>query len=318
MFNINQITKIKNLYNLKKSLREIAILYNTDHKTIKRYLLLSEVDLRNHKEQLSFSSISYSSNDKKFIINNYLNGKTLRWLADFFKNDPKTIKKVLKSVDVKIRSVGEAKTKFKNFNAFSIIDSEEKAYWLGFLAADGSISKGGQLTLQLAEKDLHHLTKFYNFMKGFGKISKYSTILNDKEFFGYRVGFQNHQLQNDLNNLGIIPNKTINLSLSNSIPQSLYHHYLRGLVDGDGCFYVSKRDDQKGFSLCSSKKVVDEVQKYLLSNIDLNKTKIDEKTNCAYVKYKGNLSTRKIANFLYKGATIFLERKRNTAFGIKI
>lgn len=38
---------------------------------------------------------------------------------------------------------------------FSIIDSEEKAYWLGFLYADGYINKiQGQVAVALKEEDL--------------------------------------------------------------------------------------------------------------------------------------------------------------------
>ena len=44
---------------------------------------------------------------------------------------------------------------------FDKINTEEKAYWLGFLYADGSISsKEDKIELGLAEKDLHHIEKF--------------------------------------------------------------------------------------------------------------------------------------------------------------
>ena len=49
---------------------------------------------------------------------------------------------------------------------FENIDNEEKAYWLGFLDADGSVgSKEDKIELGLAEKDLAHIEKFRDFMK---------------------------------------------------------------------------------------------------------------------------------------------------------
>lgn len=48
---------------------------------------------------------------------------------------------------------------------FEKIDNEEKAYWLGFLYADGNVSlKEDKIELSLAEKDLNHIKKFKNFI----------------------------------------------------------------------------------------------------------------------------------------------------------
>ena len=48
---------------------------------------------------------------------------------------------------------------------FEKIDTEEKAYWLGFLYADGSVgSKDDRIELGLAEKDFHHIEKFRDFI----------------------------------------------------------------------------------------------------------------------------------------------------------
>ena len=58
-----------------------------------------------------------------------------------------------------------------NENYFKIIDSEEKAYWLGFLYADGCITrfyrneklKSMSLELTLQSNDIEHLKKFLKF-----------------------------------------------------------------------------------------------------------------------------------------------------------
>lgn len=42
---------------------------------------------------------------------------------------------------------------------FENIDTEEKAYWLGFLYADGYVNANeDKIELCLAEKDFHHLS----------------------------------------------------------------------------------------------------------------------------------------------------------------
>ena len=57
------------------------------------------------------------------------------------------------------------KTKF-NENIFDCIDTEEKAYWLGFIFADGSIRSNGSFIFELSLKgsDINHLHKFNTFM----------------------------------------------------------------------------------------------------------------------------------------------------------
>lgn len=55
---------------------------------------------------------------------------------------------------------------------FENIDTEEKAYWLGFLYADGCVgSKESKVELSLAEKDLRHMEKFRSFIGIENKIS---------------------------------------------------------------------------------------------------------------------------------------------------
>ena len=55
---------------------------------------------------------------------------------------------------------------------FETIDNEEKAYWLGFLYADGSVgSNESKIELGLAEKDYKQIERFRTFMNINNKIS---------------------------------------------------------------------------------------------------------------------------------------------------
>ena len=52
-----------------------------------------------------------------------------------------------------------------NENVFDVIDTEEKAYWLGFMYADGNISsEGHRLEMNLGIKDVDHMEKFRKFL----------------------------------------------------------------------------------------------------------------------------------------------------------
>ena len=55
---------------------------------------------------------------------------------------------------------------YRNSNIFEKIDTEEKAYWLGFLYADGYVDpERGEIILGLAEKYKEHINKFINFLE---------------------------------------------------------------------------------------------------------------------------------------------------------
>ena len=50
---------------------------------------------------------------------------------------------------------------FYNEDYFKVIDSEDKAYWLGFISADGSVSKDAyHIRISLSSIDIKHLEKF--------------------------------------------------------------------------------------------------------------------------------------------------------------
>ena len=103
---------------------------------------------------------------KKFILtpegeNNLLSefekGKTQKEMADIFSVSVTTIQRWLKELGCK----RERRIYQVNENYFESIDSDEKAYWLGFLSADGYIHEGrNTITLELQESDRFHIEKF--------------------------------------------------------------------------------------------------------------------------------------------------------------
>lgn len=87
---------------------------------------------------------------------------------------------------------------------FETIDTEEKAYWLGFLYADGSVgSNDDRIELGLAERDFHHIEKFRNFIGINNKISYREKTKS------YRYAFKSQNCKQDLINKGCVPRKSL-------------------------------------------------------------------------------------------------------------
>ena len=116
---------------------------------------------------------------------------------------------------------------------FETIDTEEKAYWLGFLYADGSVSsKEHKIELGLAEQDLKQIEKFRDFIGIMNKISYRSTTKS------YRYSFRSESCKEDLIKQGCVPKKSLilNFPTENQVPKNLIRHFIRGYFDGDGWF----------------------------------------------------------------------------------
>jgi len=198
-----------------------------------------------------------------------------------------------------------------NENFFETLDTEEKAYWLGFIYADGSIYSGYTLSIRLSEKDKLHLQKISNI---FGKEVKEKIIfLNEKEYKQVRLEIYNKKIYNDLKKLGIENQKTYSDStkIIESIPRNLISHFIRGVFDGDG--NIHKDINNNGhFSICGNENILKKIQIALIETIELSKTKIYQLGDawCWNLLYGGNINIKKIYEYLYKESNIYLERKK--------
>lgn len=209
-------------------------------------------------------------------------------------------------------------------NFFNVIDTEEKAYWLGFLTADGCIKDNrSQLTLKISIKDIEHLEKFNNTLKYSKNISIES---QSKNSFSKNklccVIINNKNIYNDLKKLNIYSNKTTceKMPPAGSIPDKLINHYIRGIFDGDGWFswseYYSKYKNKKykyytaEFGIGMGKEILESIKDILERELNVSCITIKPIKSIFRYRIRSNKDIFKIMNFLYQDATIFLERKK--------
>ena len=195
-----------------------------------------------------------------------------------------------------------AKTVLKQFEK---IDTEAKAYWLGFLYADGSISSNeSKIELGLAEKDLHHIEKFRNFMGISNKISYREKTQS------YRMSFRSDNCKADLIDKGCIPKKSLILKFptEEQVPFYLLKHFIRGYFDGDGWFTNTDSCFQVG--LIGTQ---DFITGFLnaVENINThNKIFTVHREDGAKRYVFGALQdVTNFLNWIYKDATVYLDRK---------
>lgn len=211
-----------------------------------------------------------------------------------------------------------------NRNFFEKIDSEEKAYWLGFISADGCIANNGndnlRMKLTLSRRDRSHLEKLNRSMDSNIKIRDRVVNLNGRRYHSSEVVVHSKKICSDLIELGVVENKTRVIKMPN-ISKEYINDYLRGLIDGDGSFYIAKRSGTDNYrysiDITGASLVLFEQIKEVLHTNDIK--------SHIYVKRKDNwkltIHSRsdilKLIDYLYKDSTIYLDRKYHSAMNMK-
>ena len=243
---------------------------------------------------------------KQTVVKYYLENKnvTLRELEIMFNCSRKVVTNILKEENIEIRNrYHDIKLKYN----FKEILSEESAYWLGFIYADGSISyspdsenKRYCLELGLKESDKNHIKKFKDFIGSKAKINFREKTKS------YRIMIFSKEMLINIYNLGIVKNKTYNNNfevLWNNVPIKYRKHFIRGFFDGDGSI-------ANNFTISFTSNYPTGVLK-MLNDIGYNKTyKIynKQKTTAKSIKILKEESI-KILHFMYDNSTIYLDRK---------
>lgn len=234
----------------------------------------------------------------------------------------KTLTKYLKERNIDIQQNGNG----SNFNRdfFDVIDTEEKAYWLGFMYADGYIgSSEYTVGINLSIKDIEHLRKFnnaLNYKKGLNISETHqfgsSEHQNKKGETLYMVStvIRNQQLWEGLNSKGCVPNKSLILTFPDESifkNKNLIYDFIRGYFDGDGTLGLYRHSQsnptlEESLMFVGTKSFLEGVQKYLGIGY------LMQKPNCNKNTYRLGYSTakaNKAAELMYKNATIYLDRK---------
>lgn len=244
---------------------------------------------------------------------------SIRKTAEMFDISEDSLSRALKEVGIETNRKWNAY--IFNEHIFDSIDTEEKAYWLGFIFADGYISssplnndvnKKFVFEICLALIDTGHLFKFDKFVeieKSKVRVYDYKDI-NGENKQHVKWNICNQHLWETLNSYGCTPNKSLTLKYPSVIPENLRRHFLRGYFDGDGSFgvYGSK---QKHGELSLSCVGTEDMLKELFKGFNIHlyhHTGHSEETltvNCT------SYNAKAILDFMYKNSTIYLDRKFN-------
>ena len=233
-------------------------------------------------------------------------------LGKLFGYNETMIYKILDKNNIKRRDIQEANRKHNlNFSYFKEIDTQEKAYILGLLYADGCNMKTGfNITLQEQDKDILEKLKCE-----IGYKSELSLKIRNEENWSncFSLTIHSVEIAKDLEKLGCVPNKSLVLKFpaEEQVPRHLWKHFIRGYFDGDGSIFYSKNWYA---NFCGTKEFLNGVQDLLHTElgfvpVKLLKSKSDSLSNNYQFRVGGNKKALVFFNWLYTDSSIHLERK---------
>ena len=221
----------------------------------------------------------------------------------------------MEEYNVPTRSAEEAHRKYPiNEDFFDNIDTEEKAYFLGFLYADGcnQMANFWSIVLSLEVADTEILHKFSNMIYKNENDAKNQVKIIDrsKEEKGIevRLCINSKHICQQMQKLGCVSQKTFVIKYPEWMPEHLHRHFIRGYFDGDGT--INRETEMaSGCKIVSTLQFLDSIK--AISNIDCSIYKVDKSNNknTYELYYSGNRNQWLFLHWIYSGATIYLQRK---------
>ncbi len=264
--------------------------------------------------------------DKEFLAELYVNqGKSMADIARENNCSRQTVYRLIKKYGIPPRNRSESRKKaleagkFKGKERRHINEaffepsnwSQGMAWVLGLLFADGNMEKSNPV-FWLSQRSPDGLRKVLNLMRSSHMIAvkekkSYKGVISGK-IYSFKVW--NKKLYHDLLSLGLTPAKSTEMKFPD-VPPKYMNHFIRGLYDGDGSFYINRFDgavisQYRNGSPYFIAAVTNILQKELNIPITIHR---NEKFNTYYIKIQQKI--KELVEYLYKGAVeaIYLTEK---------
>jgi hypothetical protein len=270
---------------------------------------------------------AFTIEQASMLRSRYESGDTTVLLAKEFNVKDTCIANWIRKAGGIIRSNSESKRKSVfDEHFFDVIDSEFKAYWLGFFMADGYVGKYGgvwrNFWCTLAAKDGHHLENFLADIKATYAI-KYFKRTNKKTGKVYdkcRICLTSIPFVNRLIENGWLDFKRDgDCRILSLVPPLFFHHFVRGFFDGDGSIGRQRRKRKK-LSLSYSVTIVapfehenflNQIRKRICDAIGVTDKPLKRGKSVWRCHWNGNVQIRKIGSWMYQNSSRYLQRKKD-------
>lgn len=267
----------------------------------------------------SHKKINFTPEEVNDIVTQHLNLISLHKIAEQYGCSQPVIRNVIKSKGYS----PQCRRSDLDETFFDVIDSEVKAYWLGYLAADGTIrvrdkkidengktkTRGNAIHLKLSITDEEHLKKFRDVICP-NSVLKYATSIvmtkkgNESISHNVILNLYSNYLVSQIIDKGVGPRKTFTIGKPN-IDEKYMRHYIRGLFDGDGSLSITDNKRITYVIATASENMANFLME-LFDSLGIMMRRYG--INCVINRKE---DTMKFYHYIYDDATIWLERKKD-------
>lgn len=318
-----QDKKIVNSYlaNSQITFDEIGDSFEVSRRVVGNVLRKNNIPTHKRCPVLYELSENYGNN----ILELYNDGENCPSIANRLGLSKWMILRYLKSKGVEIRnSPSELQRKYTiNQDFFEIIDSDIKAYILGFWYADGcNLLKTTTIRMNLQSADREILERFVKEMNYNGPVTTHKPKRKNRQDLSI-LSLPSRKLCEDLIKLGCPPKKTFILKFptEDQVPKRFIRAFIRGYFDGDGNinFYQKWLKDKDRFGTWKTSISIPACHHVCHGLYNIVKKELGLNCHIDFPpRYNKNLGRFSIHNFknvipfmewLYQDAPIFLQRK---------
>ncbi|MCR8648456.1 hypothetical protein [Leptospira interrogans] len=286
--------------------QEISILLNRTSKAVQsRLLLLGKKRKIVNAWVVHQRADFWKPNELRMLKKLVKEGKSGKELSHIFGRPIGGIFNKMRELSLKIKPKSKIQNNLYrrfykvNDNYFCSIDSQKKAYYLGWLITDGWVNgvvqqndkvyKSNKIGLKIKIGDIDVLEDFKKELdtdspiKYFkkrppqllkNKITGKTSIIKAGEQVCLEV--YSHQMQLDLAQYGIVPKKTYTVTFPKKLPIQYYPGFIAGVISGDGCVYLHKNHKTGKLLQCNmagNLGLLKGIRKILIKNIGFNANK---------------------------------------------
>lgn len=249
-------------------------------------------------------------NEQK-IIEMYFKRRPMKWISQETGMSQKVIKEYLKNNNL---WTGH-KYLLKYFNEFFFdnIDTEEKAYWLGFIYADGYLANPSTIGIEIKANDKEHLEKFRRALQSEHEIKIYYKNSTFGPQNNARFAFSSKHMFNILLSYYKSVHKTFEGELPKLKNASLIRHLIRGFFDGDGSLTGIPKNNEYVFrpsiSFIGTKETLEYIEKLSGFHWNWSQRFPEKKTNNYQINVGRVKDSLTFLHWMYDDSTIYLDRK---------
>lgn len=263
-----------------------------------------------HRTTISRTTHKPDAQLSPIVTARYAAGDSFAAIASEEHMSEERVGRLLRDAGVTVRKACKPRTYTHDPHFFDAITDEARAYWLGFIYADGCVTTGNRLQVTLAAKDAGHLSKLRDALSSTHPV----TISTRKCGFaaaGMMAAFSIRccDLADGLARHGVTPRKS-HTARPPALPPELLRHFWRGVMDGDG--FISTAGGTLTVGVTGNRETCDGFAEWARSLIS---THANVKANHSIWTFAvgGSHLPSELLALLYEGATVALDRKATMA-----